>query len=51
MLQYTESGVATCFLAINNAPGVEQPILVKEKTILKCFLHTSAASKKEQNLH
>lgn len=45
------SGVAACFLAINNAPGVEQQILVEEKTILKHFVHTSAAWKKQQNLH
>lgn len=43
MLQCTESGVAIRFLAIDNAPGVEQQMLVKEKTILKHFLHTSAA--------
>lgn len=46
-----ESGVAPCFLAINNAPGVEQQILVEEKTVLKHFVHTSAAWKNQQNLH
>lgn len=41
-LQCIESEVATCFLAINNAPGVEQQILVKEKTVLNYFVHSSA---------
>lgn len=43
---YLESGVASCFLAINNAPGVRQWLLVEKKTFLNHFVHVSAAWKK-----